>query len=793
MSKATLLIVEDEAVVAEDLVKQLSQLDYAISGLTARGEEAVTLTRDRRPDLVLMDIRLSGPMDGVATAEIIRREYDVPVIYLTAHSDAATLERAKLTEPFGYILKPFEETELETHIQMALHKHQTERKLFETHQRLQALLQALPVGVSFTDDASCQRITGNPTFLAQFEVGPQDNLSASALDANAAGRQVRYFENGREISQAELPLQRAVAENRAIPPTELEIQLPSGRRWYAEVAGAPIRSPRGKVTGGVAITADITARKLAELALAKASAEQRRLNRELKVTNRELQTSNEELNTTNEELNTTNEELQTTNEELQTTVDHLNQTTKELHTASESLEARNKQLATVSEQLRLGNEQLEIRVLERTAQLRALAGKLTQSEERERRRIAKILHDHLQQLLVGARLRVEVVRAHPESKPMRKDLQRIEELISESVDVARGLSHDLSPPILYEAGLAAALQWLATWMRQNHGLSVHVQADIAAEPLEENVKVLVFQSVRELLFNVVKHAGVKRAAVRMGLGRDDELEIAVSDRGKGFDPAQARTGSEAATGFGLFSIRERLQLLGGLLEVKSKPGQGSRFLLRAPLHEPPQARMPAAVAARPPRAKKLPAVKRLRRPTKFRRAAQGKDAPPAFRVLLADDHKIVRDGLSLLLEQEPAIEVVGLAADGEEAIAMVEQLEPDLVVMDVGMSPMDGIEATRQITAAWPHIKVIGLTMHVDPSRHEAIRAAGAVKCLVKTGPAKDLLAAIRTVITAAPRRSKKGPPPVPAQGVGGDRRIESQRVRSSRFANRASERRRKA
>lgn len=127
MSKGTLLIVEDEEIVAADLAQKLGRLGYQISGTTGRGEEAVSLTRELRPDLVLMDIHLAGPMDGVEAAEIIRRECDLPVIYLTAHSDRATLERAKLTEPFGYLLKPFEELDLETHIAMALYKHRAER------------------------------------------------------------------------------------------------------------------------------------------------------------------------------------------------------------------------------------------------------------------------------------------------------------------------------------------------------------------------------------------------------------------------------------------------------------------------------------------------------------------------------------------------------------------------------------------------------------------------------------------------------------------------------------------
>lgn len=145
-------------------------------------------------------------------------------------------------------------------------RHQAQVGLASVNIRLQALLNALPVGVSFSDDPSCKRIVGNPAALQQFEMVTTDNLSASAPDAAAPGRQVRFFKNGQPISDAELPLQRAVAENAVIPPMELEVVLPSGRRWIAEASGAPIRSEEGAVVGGVAVTLDVTPRRRAEQA-----------------------------------------------------------------------------------------------------------------------------------------------------------------------------------------------------------------------------------------------------------------------------------------------------------------------------------------------------------------------------------------------------------------------------------------------------------------------------------------------------------------------------------------------
>ena len=112
-----------------------------------------------------------------------------------------------------------------------------------------------------------ERVTGNPAVLTQFEVAAADNISASAPNAIAPGRQLRFLREGRPVADADLPLQRAVAENKVIPPMELEVHLPSGRRWFTEASGAPVRGPHGEVVGGVAVTVDITARKQAQAEL----------------------------------------------------------------------------------------------------------------------------------------------------------------------------------------------------------------------------------------------------------------------------------------------------------------------------------------------------------------------------------------------------------------------------------------------------------------------------------------------------------------------------------------------
>ena len=136
MTPARVLVVEDDRVVARDLRQQLTRLGYEVIGTTARGEEAAGLARAGRADLVLCDIRLEGAMDGIDAAGEIRAACDIPVVFLTAYADDETLQRARITEPLGYLLKPFEDSQLRTAVEMALYRHRADRKLRDAHAEL---------------------------------------------------------------------------------------------------------------------------------------------------------------------------------------------------------------------------------------------------------------------------------------------------------------------------------------------------------------------------------------------------------------------------------------------------------------------------------------------------------------------------------------------------------------------------------------------------------------------------------------------------------------------------------
>jgi PAS domain S-box-containing protein len=385
----------------------------------------------------------------------------------------------------------------------------------------------------------------------------------------------------------------------------------------------------------------------------------------------------------------------------------------------------------VEEELRIAKEELEVRVQTRTAELKERAGQLarlssqlTLAEQRERRRLAVILHDHLQQLLVGAKIELELLAIQLGNENQSCD--KAYNLLVESIKTSQSLSTQMAPYILYERGLASGLEWLAKTMEKTYKLEIETQIDPNVPVEREDIKVLLFESVRELLFNVVKHARASSARIEMGQD-DNHLHITITDQGVGFDIDKVTTeiGRER---FGLFSIRERLELIGGNLKIESSPGHETVFSLILPMSKATSSEEPGVTSE----------------------CASGEATAASIhpgqriRVLLADDHVVMRQGLSSLLHGHSDIDVVGEAADGEEAVQATRQFQPDVILLDVSMPKMNGVEVTRVIHSEFPHIRIIGLSMYDDFETETAMLEEGAAAFLSKSGHSDVLLTAIR-------------------------------------------------
>lgn len=299
-----------------------------------------------------------------------------------------------------------------------------------------------------------------------------------------------------------------------------------GETRYIEVHGYPVFDTDGKVAQMIEYCLDITQRKLAEEALQKAHDELER-----RVAERTA-----ELTRMNETLRYEIEERQRTEEKL----------------------------------------------LKYQQRLRQMSSEMTLLEERQRRRIAVDLHDSIGQTLAVSKMKLAEARKQSKSRQLIQELTDIYDLIDETIKYVRTLIPELSPPILYELGLEAAIEWLLEKFEDQYPIKIRFETDGQPKTLSDDFRVVLFQAVRELVMNTIKHA--KASLITVSVTKNgDFIVLEIIDNGSGFDFAQLDSVESKDTGFGLFSVRERLNALGGHVEIESGENKGTRVTLKAPV------------------------------------------------------------------------------------------------------------------------------------------------------------------------------------------------------------------
>jgi len=441
-------------------------------------------------------------------------------------------------------------------------------------------------------------------------------------------------------------------------------------------------------------------------------------------------------------------DLRQLNQELES---RIAERTAELEVANGALARELSERKQIEDQLRQLTGTLEERVRERTqelamssSRLRALATDLTIAEQRERRRLAMELHDYLAQMLVVTRMKVAQLQKQDHDEDVRTILQDADQLLHQSLDYTRSLVSELTPQALYERGLGAALQWLGDQMSRQQILKVEVSLDVPKLQLPETDAVLLFHSIRELLFNVFKHGKTNQACVSM-IHAQNVLSITVSDCGCGFDVSHLK--DDHSDRFGLLSIRERMIALGGGFDLQSVPGKGTVASLRLPHTASDENVEDTQVAEEQGRVKHVS-------------TSVSQHVMTPLRILIVDDHQMVREGLCCILEEYDDLTVVGEASTGEQAIQLVGALHPDVVIMDMHMPGWNGAESTKRILKQYPATVVIGLSIQNDPHIAESMLEAGVAAFLPKETIGNDLYATIQTAVSRDASRSHSSPLP---------------------------------
>ncbi|MBI5057834.1 MAG: PAS domain S-box protein [Nitrospirae bacterium] len=771
MAKSKILIVEDEWIIANDIKKSLQNLGYSVSAIVSTGEEAINKIQEKKPDLVLMDIVLQGEISGTEAANQIISGYDIPVIYLTAYSDKEILKQAKKTNAYGYLVKPFNERELQATIDLAIYKHRMEEQLKRSNNQLLTTLNSISDAVISTDkdglvilmNPVAQSLTGwllsdvkdrhlSTIFKIKYnEPGDAEDTVSKIIQVREPLTQAKFIlktRNGSNInielssapisdnetitgyvvvfrditeritnetkleqyreeleqlaeeSTAKLKLFSNIAENSpdgvliinfeghiiysnhaikeifGFSHSELKGKhvnvmntdsglasktiIPSIKntgKWFGELM---VRNKKGNVFpiwlsafvvndksnipfAIIGIIRDLTERKIVEIALQQSQDKYSKLFHHssdaifihdfdgniLDVNRKAL----EQFGYSKSEILSLQIHDLFPAEEIEKSITVCNAVVKqgagnfeinfkrksnsvfpagvsanlldlggykvfqcivrdisERKKADEELKKHREQLeelvkdrtcelleANHALQVEISvRKQAEKRLLSYQKQLQSLTSQISLIEEHEKRRIATELHDCIGQTLALSKIKLSSLNKTAPSDDFKSTVKEILQLIEQTIKETRTLTFELSPPILYELGLSQAIQWLTDQFRSKHGIKITLEYDEGEMPFDNNIRFFLFQAVRELLVNIVKHAKAKRATIKF-IRDDNKLKIIVEDDGMGLPDS-----SIPYSGYGLFHIRERMNHINGHFEIKSIPGLGTRVTIVAP-------------------------------------------------------------------------------------------------------------------------------------------------------------------------------------------------------------------
>lgn len=587
-ASSRILIVEDESIVAMDIQRRLERMSYTVVGTASAGEEAIDAAGRLCPDLVLMDIKLKDGMDGTEAARRIRENSRVPVVFLTAYSDDATLKSASAAEPGGYVVKPFGDRDLHATIRMALYRHRTDTALRQQKQFQETILESLNHPF-YVIDANDYRVIQANAACGFGDLSGGATCFELAHKTDSPCNDPEHPCPVEEVKKTKRPL--------AVEHTHFD---KAGNKRQVEIHAHPILDDSGNVCKVIEYVLDVTDRKEAEEKLRRESLMRKTLLDNLPCIAMILRKRTREIVACNSAARKVGAvqgktcygtcaerddpcpfclapEVWDVNEPRRLEVEYRGNyydaswipLTEEMYVHY---------ILDISD-----HKKAEQRILDNQAQLKSLASQLSRMEERERRRLATVLHDQIGQTLVFSKFKLDQLRTSDFPGEPAGALEEICDSLARVIQETRTLTFDLSSPILYELGFEAAVaEWLVDEVREKHGIETEFDDDGRQKPLDDDIRAFLFRNLRELLINVVKHARAYK--VKVGVRRSgQDICVTVEDDGIGFDPAEVKAVSAKRGKFGLFSIRERLEQLGGLIQIDSGPGRGSRILMMAPL------------------------------------------------------------------------------------------------------------------------------------------------------------------------------------------------------------------
>jgi PAS domain S-box-containing protein len=594
-----ILIVEDEHIVALDIARNLKSFGYEIAGMATTGENALKLTTQENPDLILMDIKIDGGMDGIQTVKKIQTEHNIPIIYLSAFSDEKTLERAKLTEPHGFLLKPFERKELRTTIETALYKYRTEEQLRSSEAEMKALFSAMN-DIILVFDNNRRIVKSNTEAFNKsrksligrnlFQIFPEkeaERLSSQIQNALTTGEnvndEIKLVIEGEEkwfsvsVSRMHddfvLWVAREITSNKK---TEKALRESEERyrhlvEYSPDIVGVHrdgillFINPAGARIFGVENTEKFIGRPIGEMVH---SHSRNAFSKQLKITSSKDEPSSTEIKVTR----------------LDGSIIYLETITipviYESYYATQFVARDNTAHKTAEKE----RENLFKEISETQERLKILSRRLIEVQESERRTIARELHDEIGQSLTAIKIDLQSLKEGITNETQKNHFDESIELIEHSLDQVRNLSLDLRPSMLDDLGLFPTLRWYLIRQAERSGINAVINADKAElEDLPAELEITAYRISQEAITNIIRHSEAKNLRLDLWVS-DNQLHLKITDDGKGFDVKRAKKLAIGGKSIGILGMQERVELLGGSIEISSNSDSGTEIQAVLPIN-----------------------------------------------------------------------------------------------------------------------------------------------------------------------------------------------------------------
>ncbi|MFO7525875.1 MAG: PAS domain S-box protein [Ignavibacteriaceae bacterium] len=580
-----LMIVEDEMIVSKNLEMRLNDAGFNVIAAVSSGEKAIEFCKFNTPDCILMDIKLSGQLDGIQTAEIIKEEKNIPIIYLTAFADDEILEKAKLTDPFGYLLKPFDVRDLKKTIEIALYKNTLETNLRQSEEKFRKLFNHSPLGNVLFDE------------------------SGKIVDTNPVFAELIGF-NRREVINSNIWSMIYEKEKIAGKPGDLSghiietyLKKQNGEKIWVKISISSVRLPQLPEIYFLGVVEDITIKKQSEEILKESEFRLRRMVENLPAGAVYLDDNSFYFNKEVEAItgyrisdihNITDwfEKLYPENVKLIYSLYSQDRSGDFKMPRVVEITRKDKEkrfvefiahsfsngevwiLNDITDKVKAEEELLRSR-----DQLKKLSSYLQTAREEERANIAREVHDDLGQSLTALKMDIVWLKKNQNASKeiVNTKLEEMVDVINQTIKTIQRIGTELRPKLLDDLGLISALEWQTDEFQKRSGIECTINMDNEEIQLDSKVSLSVFRIFQEALTNIARHSNATNVDIDIKV-QNSTFILSVADNGVGIPFEKLN----ASNSIGITGMKERADIVGGSVDFIIEKSKGTKVLVSVP-------------------------------------------------------------------------------------------------------------------------------------------------------------------------------------------------------------------